>query len=214
MKRYSKYIVFFTAIDFIAAFLAWMLFFYARKWILDEQFVPVTLQLIARAGIIALFWMFLYYLSGFYYNEIFRKSRLREFVNLLQISIFGSIIIFFVLLLDDEGVYSYKSYYKTYFTYFFIHFFVSLLFKLSVVSFFHNLVKKGSIYFNTLIIGGGEKALQIIYEIETQNKHLGLKILGYVNGFGHKNKIEFPSQYSYFGDYQEIEDIIVANNIE
>src|SRR5690606_40817541 len=66
-------------------------------------------------GIIAIpsFWLVLYYLTGFY-NNIFRRSRLRELKQTLYTSFFGSLFIFFTLLLDDS-VKDYRDYYQTFF---------------------------------------------------------------------------------------------------
>ncbi len=204
----------FILFDFLAAAISWGLFFYERKIILNEEFVPVTLQLVFRSLIIGSFWVTLYYILGSYSAEIFRKSRIREAVNLLRASVIGSIIIFFLLLLDDQGVFTYKLYYKTLLAYFLLHFGTGLIIKLSVVSFFHSLVRKGAIYFNTLIVGGGEKAVNITQEIRSQNRHLGLKILGYVNGFGHKKGVVMPEDFSRFGDYAEIEKVVHEQQIE
>src|SRR5688572_15386533 len=103
--------------DYLAALLAWIVFYVVRKYLLHEMNEGISFFLLGSAIMIATFWFLLYTLIG-QYRDIFRKSRVKEIVNLAQISFLGAIIIFFALLLDDEGVKNYNLYYKTISTYF------------------------------------------------------------------------------------------------
>ncbi|WP_246343849.1 sugar transferase [Adhaeribacter radiodurans] len=210
MRKIKK--ITFVLIDFLASFLAWVTFYILRKIILDEGTIDLTLNLVGNAAIVASFWTLLYALTGCY-RDIFRKSRVKEILNLAQVSFFGGIIIFFVLLLDDEGIYNYKAYYKIISTYLFVHFFISALAKTLAIMHTQNLVKKRKIFFNTLIIGSNTNAREVYRELEKNNRHLGLQIKGFVHvfdSFGHFYEDELCN----LGPYGEISDLIKQHQIE
>ncbi|QNF35923.1 sugar transferase [Adhaeribacter swui] len=202
----------FVLVDFIAAFLAWVLFFVLRKIMLQEGPIQVTYSLLGNSAIIASFWTLLYALTG-QYREVFRKSRVKEILNLAQISFFGGIIIFFVLFLDDEGIYNYQAYYKTIGTYLAVHFSMAALAKTLAITHNQNLVKKRKIAFNTLIIGSNTNAREVYRELEKNNRHLGLQIKGFVHvydSFGHFYEDELCN----LGPYRDIADLIKQHQIE
>ncbi len=210
MRKVNK--ITFVLTDFVAAFLAWVLFFILQKIILEEPSINLTVSLLGNAAIIASFWTLLYALTG-QYREVFRKSRVKEILNLIQISFFGGTIIFFVLLLDDEGVYNYQAYSKTIATYLLVHFFLSALGKTLSITHNQNLVKKGKVYFNTLIIGSNNNAREVYKELEKNNRHLGLQIKGFVHvfdSFGHFYEDELLN----LGPYRDIADLIKLHQIE
>ncbi|PSR57492.1 sugar transferase [Adhaeribacter arboris] len=202
----------FVLTDFLAAFLAWVTFYILRKIILEEGIIDLTYKLVGNAAIIASFWTLLYALTG-RYRDIFRKSRVKEVLNLAQISFFGGIIIFFVLLLDDEGISNYQAYYKIISTYLFVHFFISAIAKVLAIMHNQNLVKRRKIYFNTLIIGSNTNAREVYKELEKNNRHLGLQIKGFVHvfdSFGHFYEDELCN----LGPYREISDLIKQHQVE
>ena len=90
--------------DFITAAIAWALFFaYRKKYIesvkfdMDFQF-ELTETFYKGLIFIPIFWVIMYYLSG-YYKNIYRKSRLKELGKTLITTLIGVVIIFFVLIL-------------------------------------------------------------------------------------------------------------------
>ncbi len=111
-KRHTiKYIV----CDFISAFLVWIIFNWIRKTIIESSVygteikLEIHLLLVLNSIIVALFWIFIYWLVG-YYNNIYKKSRLQEFYQTIFTSIIGVVVLFFALILDDI-VLNYRSYY-------------------------------------------------------------------------------------------------------
>src|SRR6185295_10207369 len=105
--------------DAFSATAAWSLFYAFRKlYIETEKFgTPVPLvytnQFFWGLLIIPLFWLLLYNLTGSYtYKNIYRKSRLKEIIQIFILSIIGVLVIFFAILLDDEVV-SYHNYYQS-----------------------------------------------------------------------------------------------------
>ncbi|MBB4601893.1 exopolysaccharide biosynthesis polyprenyl glycosylphosphotransferase [Hymenobacter luteus] len=169
--------------DFGAALLAWMCFFLLRKYLLQEinvhyRFAADAAFLSGSALLIAGFWTALYALIG-EYNDIFRKSRLSELIRLGQVSVLGAIIIFFALLLDDQGVQNYRSYYKTISAYFLLHFTLTAVLRVWAVSSVQRLVRGGVITFNTLLVGSGALARDTYQELRRTGRHLGLQLVGF-----------------------------------
>ena len=78
--------------------------------------MPITLGPRFWAGAIGLpfVWIMFYYFTGFY-NNVFRRSRLDDFIRTFMTSLLGVIIIFFLLILDDTIV-DYTNYYSLFFT--------------------------------------------------------------------------------------------------
>ena len=109
-----------------AAALGWFLFYSYRKHIVEASKhgydIPVHLDLKLVLGIIILplAWLILYAATG-YYRNIFRRSRLREVQQTFTTSLFGVLVIFFTLLLDDS-VGNYRDYYISISILFLLHF--------------------------------------------------------------------------------------------
>ncbi|GAB3223094.1 undecaprenyl-phosphate glucose phosphotransferase [Hymenobacter seoulensis] len=210
------------AADFGAALFAWVCFFLLRKYLLSEinpdyRFSADAVFLSGSALMIAVFWTGLYALIG-EYTDIFRKSRLGEIIRLGRVSLLGAIIIFFVLLLDDQGVQNYHSYYKTITAYFFLHFSIAAIVRVWAVSSIQRLVRGGIITFNTLLVGSGSLARTTCLELRSTGKHLGLRLIGFSplgDAVDEQLAAELPtcSTYQYLpGLIQElqVEQVIIA----
>ena len=198
--------------DYLAALLAWILFYVLRKYILHEMSEGISFFLLGSALMIATFWFVLYTLIG-QYRDIFRKSRVKEITNLAQISFLGAIIIFFALLLDDEGVENYRSYYKTISTYFLLHFLITAIFRTIVITSIQKLIRKGAIAFNTLIVGSNANAREVFLELDKNNRHLGLKILGYLQVFKAGESV-FVNELKNLGFYRQLPELIKKYDVE
>ncbi|SDL27929.1 exopolysaccharide biosynthesis polyprenyl glycosylphosphotransferase [Catalinimonas alkaloidigena] len=197
--------------DFLAAFLAWIAFYIFRKYLLNEIQVGVSFSLLYSALPIATFWTLLFALWGTYVDVI-RKSRVKELFSLFTACLTGVVVIFFALLLDDEGVSTYTQYYKTVSTYFLLHFTVVALEKMVVMTYTKRLIRRRSIWFNTLLIGSEKNALEIYQEVDTNHDLLGLRFMGYVHVFRKESPVEhfLPC----LGDYRDLEEILKKHKIE
>jgi exopolysaccharide biosynthesis polyprenyl glycosylphosphotransferase len=205
-------LLYFILGDLASAILAWISFYLLRKYILEEMQEGISFYLIGSAVMIGIFWVLLYTLIG-QYREIFRKSRLRELIYLARISFLGGIIIFFVLLLDDQGIRNYQSYYKTITTYFLLHFCITAVVKLVIVTQTHRLLKNGKVWFNTLIVGSSTNARQVFHELEKNNAHMGLRFSGYVHVF-QTAKTAFEQELPNLGFYNHLPELTKEHKIE
>jgi exopolysaccharide biosynthesis polyprenyl glycosylphosphotransferase len=172
-----------VAADFGAALLAWAAFFLLRKYLLKEgpayRLTAHDLVYLSGAAVlVASFWTTLYALVG-QYRDIFRKSRLSELIRLARVSLLGTVVIFFVLLLDDQGVSSYHAYYKTFTAYYLLHFGIAAVLRIWAVSSIQRLVRRGVISFSTLLVGSNQLALATYTDLQQSGRHLGLRMVGY-----------------------------------
>ncbi|MBC7451853.1 MAG: sugar transferase, partial [Cytophagales bacterium] len=163
MKR-SYYYFIPVSSDFVASVFSWILFFFTRKHLLDEGAGMFDIQLVFNAVVIGLFWIMLNALGGAY-TDIFGKTRIRELFKGFNHTLIGVVIIFFTLLLDDEGVHQYKEYYKTFTAYFCIQFVFISLSKIIAFTYIRESISSGKIYFNTLLVGSGTAARKVYDEL-------------------------------------------------
>jgi exopolysaccharide biosynthesis polyprenyl glycosylphosphotransferase len=206
-----------VAADFGAALFAWICFFLLRKYLLNEltgyRFTEGALFSLTYSAIaIGVFWTALYALIG-EYRDIYRKSRLSEIIRLARVSVLGAVVIFFALLLDDQGVSNYRLYYKTITAYFLLHFFLTAVLRTLAVSSVQRQIRKGRISFPTLLVGSNALALDTFHELRRTAKHLGLNLIGFApvgDSVDPALAAELPAR----GSYQRLPALVRALKLE
>jgi len=208
-----KYICF----DVLSAAIVWVAFFAFRKIYLEPlKFgyeIPLEFDTNFYYGLvlIPLYWACLYAVTGFYKN-IYRKSRLREFGQTFLISIIGTIILFFIIILDDE-ISSYKEYYRSYAILFLLHFWITEFFRFILTTITGVRIKNRKIGFRTLIIGSNEKALNLYNELTRQRYSSGNDIIGFTH-VNKKDKYLMSSHIPHLGNCVGLRNTIQENDIE
>lgn len=204
--------------DFLAASLAWAALYWFRK-VYVQGFSPETqLDLILDqrfyigVSIMPVFWVILYFVTGTY-TDVYRKSRLGELYKTFLASLFGSIIIFFSLILNDDVSNDFFNYYRTLGVLFFLHFTLTLLGRMLILDNAKRKINSGKIGYNTLIIGSNEKAISLYDDVSHNRKGLGYRFIGFVdlNGNG-KNGLS--SYLPKLGKIEALEQIILEKEIE
>ena len=205
--------------DLLSAALAWTIFNYYRKTQIDSlktgeiQGAIFDNQFFISVIVLPLIWVLVYYLSGSY-NNVLRKSRINEFVQILATSIIGVTVLFFVLLLDDSVV-SYRLYYKLYFVLFTSHFLITATLRLILSSNTNRKIHNREFGFNTIIIGSNERALKMFREINALKYGIGNNFIGFIhiegkNGYSEQLTKELP----HLGEYHEVIAIIENFDVE
>ena len=208
-----KYLFF----DYLTACASWTLFFIFRKVIVEpKKFgydIPVELDNRYFLGLVILpfFWLLLYYISG-YYKDIYRKSRLIELGQTFFISLLGSVIIFFALLLDDT-ILTYKNYYLLISGFFAIHFAFTYIPRVIITTRTANRIHERKIGFNTIIIGSSDKAVEVYEDIESQKRSSGNKIVGFVSVLDN-NGFLMSKYVNHLGNITDVDSIINKYKIE
>ncbi len=175
----------YVAADLLASGIAWTLFFLFRKVYLEplkfQHPVPVELDHRYWLGLVLvpLFWLFLFVSVGGY-TDIFRRFRTKELGQTLLISFIGSLVIFFALLLDDT-IASPTYYYQSFGVLFLLNFGLLFLFRFLLTSRTVRRVHDRRIGFNTLLVGGNERAIAIHQENEGLPRSPGNRFVGFVS---------------------------------
>lgn len=197
-------------IDYLSAMLSWAVFYSMRKMNIEKVNLDLNDTFYMGVALIPLFWLFLYFLQGTY-ADVKRMYRMK----ILGLTFFGTLIgstaIFFVFLLDDT-IQSYELYYQSFLTLFIIHFSITFIPRIVYTSIQVKRIHSGKEGFNTLLLGGSEKAVGIYKEISTLHKGIGSKFVGFVNLNGIDKLLE--NELNYLGHVDELEKIIFQYNVE
>ncbi len=180
-RQITRYI----AADIIASWLSWIVFYSFRKvywefisttdlWSVETKDPNFILGLL----FIPLFWVVLYFLLG-HYRQIFKRHRLKEIGEMTLASIIGSLLLFFLILLDDH-LPGYTSYYRSISVLFLSHWVIALTIRLLLTSSTVRRMKNGEWGFPTLIVGGNARALALYDEIVSGNNMGGYRFAGFV----------------------------------
>ena len=217
MKNHRNQRFLYIVFDFLAAFVAWILFYIFRKVQIEPQVfgvdIPITLGTRFWLGAIGLpiVWIMLYYFTGFY-NDVFRRSRLDDFIRTFMSSLLGVIIIFFLLILDDAIV-DYTNYYHLFITLFLLHFTFTLVPRLIITSRTVSRVHKRKIGFRTVMVGSNENAVDVYRDIMDQKRSSGLEILGFVN-VQQKVHYQLQDHIAHLGGHENMEPILRELKVE
>jgi exopolysaccharide biosynthesis polyprenyl glycosylphosphotransferase len=213
IKQIAKYVLF----DAISAIMAYLSLYIYRKIVIEHHAV-FSWDLAFSDNrffwgllVTILFWIATYYITGAYQN-IFRRSRLKEIFQTFSIGLLGSVVIFFALILDD-WVESYKEYYQSFGVYFGVLFGATATFRLVLTSITNNKVQNRQLFFNTLLVGSNENAADLYHEMESQTKSTGNRFIGFVSV---NNNVKFllEKNLPHLGEFQELPHLIRTHQIE
>lgn len=138
-------------------------------------YYPVELEQL----LVPLVMLGIYWITG-YYNTVFLKSRLEELGGTI-ISVFvGSVIFFFVALIDDLTPDRYESYLSL-FVLIGIMFGCVYTSRFIITSIATKQIRTGAWCKNTLVVGIAQKAISMAGRIADAQPWMGMKIVGFVN---------------------------------
>ncbi len=202
--------------DLFAVSLAWFLFNLFRYNLLNiERFfgsLPGYLSSSKVFGgqiIFPCLFLFIFYLSG-YYNRPFLKSRLGELITTFISILCCTFIVFFIALLNDQTSdvsTSYKLILSLFGLLFLCVYTCRAIITQKATSRIHNRIWG----FNTLIIGSGTKAQNLVHELNHMQKSMGYKIVGYVKT--EKSQENIPSDLPVF-EFSELSEKIKELSVE
>lgn len=205
-----------AVLDYFAATTAWFLFWMYRQQLLGKADIERVLEVLyVKDFFISFFvipfgWLFLYLLSGTYF-DLYRKSRLNEINRTLISCIIGSIVIALIVFANDKDDYSY--FIKMTGRYLLIHTVCTLLVRWFLLTVVKRNLKQGKVGFNTLIIGGNDKAIETYKRVKENQKALG----NIFKGFIYSNQESSNGMSNYLpklGSLDNLENIIDAHEIE
>jgi exopolysaccharide biosynthesis polyprenyl glycosylphosphotransferase len=177
-KQTAKYIV----CDTLSAMLAWAALFAFRKMMVGVEWSALVSQVLTDntfwIGVVAVpaGWLVLYTIQGMYRN-VLRRARLKELIETLIATVIGVLVIFFVLMMDDEVV-TYRNHYASFLFLLGVHFVLTYVPRMLITSQTVRRVHSRQIGFPTLMIGNGRKALQTYLDLENQETYSGEQFVG------------------------------------
>lgn len=180
-RQIAKYVI----SDFLSTNIGWLLFNIFRYYLLPINNDIGSLArylsyhtVIEGQILFPLLFMGIFYLSG-YYNQPFLKSRLEEFFTTLFSLLIGTVIIFFIAIINDlsYGDYSYSAFIGI----FAIEFIWVYPLRALITGYATQQIHSGRWGYNTLIIGAGKNGHSLAHEIRGQRQATGFKIVGYIS---------------------------------
>ena len=185
----------YAIIDYITAALAWCVFFFSRKKLLNEPvYFHNELQISPTFWLGVIFiplgWMILFLLIGSY-QSIYKKSRLIEFTNTIICCLIGSIVLFFLFILNDAAA-DYSYFYLAFALLFFIHLFFIFSGRLLLLNHSKNQLQKGEVVFPAIIVGTKLAAQNLLNETKIKLKEEGYKVIGFISLSGDNGLKELP----------------------
>lgn len=208
----TKYIL----ADIVGSAGAWTLFYILRKEYFEPEYLGYPIEYTLNdpkffyvlVGI-PFFWVALFGMAGAY-RKPFRRYRIKEFGQTFMLTLVGTLIMFFVLLLDD---WIKPSHYVLSFSALFgLQFGLMVIPRLIITSMTVARVHAGKIGFNTLLIGGNERAVQTLAEIQELRRSPGNRFVGFVSVNGGDNLLD--TSLTHFGKFNGIEKTIREHDIE
>ncbi len=213
MNRTRKALLYF-ALDVVASFGVWLLFFLLRRYVFEADSFSYSdkkaLMQLRTAGIIATYWVILYGIGGLY-SDPYRRSRLRELVQVLQSTAIGVLILFFTIFLDDPKPLT--TSWRFYFTYFLLQFLVVAILHFFVSTNTNIRIRRRKIGFPTVIIGCGAAALKLYTDLESRRRSLGFDLQGFLT-LPDKTENVFSGKLKNYGDVSRIHEVINSRKIE
>lgn len=197
----------FVGFDFIAALLSWLILYLFRTHTITGALqYHISSEILLNSVLIAIFWVLFYSFFGFYV-DIYKKSRVKEFLRLCSYTFFGITIIFFLLLVEIPGITDYTFYYKIFIAYYLIQLLLTGFLKMGVITHIKFLIKKKKIRFNTLLIGSNQSAKDIFQEIENSYESLGFRFVAYLHVF-EKGSHMLEGKLRHMGEYRNMGKIL------
>jgi exopolysaccharide biosynthesis polyprenyl glycosylphosphotransferase len=208
----------YVLMDLFTNALAWALFFFVRKWILreteaDNGELVVNNRFWLGVIFIPLGWLMLYTLVGSY-KHLYKKSRLFELTSTFLCSLIGSLLLFFLFVLDDVRS-NYNYYYLAFAALFLLHFLLTFTGRWILLNTIKRQLLRGKVWFNTLMVGHQENAYRIYKQTAESLHDGGFRYTGYVapEQASSPGKNGIQKLMPRLGDIREMEAIIDRENI-
>lgn len=203
--------------DYLMAAITWALLFFFRKYSIEhlpfDLYESILNDKKFYLGILLIpaFWLLMYLLAGFY-TDIYRKSRLYEISKTFLVVCIGSLLLFFLLLLDDY-IKDYKDYYQLFLLLLFSQFLLTAFGRLIILTRAKRQLQKGIISYATLLIGSNQRAMNLYHEITHSKKSLGYSFIGYIDANG-SNENTLEEFIPRIGNLSDLKQILEERNID
>jgi exopolysaccharide biosynthesis polyprenyl glycosylphosphotransferase len=151
------------------------------------------------------------YASTGAYGSLYAKSRWNELIQTGLACLTGSMLIFLVLLTaySKDNLHSYIKTFATLFAVLFVCQYTGRLILLSIAK---RQLSRGTVWFNTLLVGDLQTAPKICAEMNADQRWTGFRIKGYISPGNIDLKLD--KEFPHLGNYNNIENIIRQNQVQ
>jgi len=213
-RRFDTFI--YILFDFLTALTAWVLFNYYLFG--AELFQNLNAERLfsvwfVKTVLLIPFGWLLFYAVFDDYKDIYRLSRLATLRRTFLLSFSGVFFLFAALLLDEYFEPAGKDYLIYFFRLFLYHFILTSFIRIFILTAANRRLKRGLVYFNTLIIGGNENAIELYQEITEREQGLGYKIIGFIDANGGSDN-ELQKRIPRLGSISNLTEIIEQHKVE
>ena len=214
-KRTITYIL----VDMLNAVTVWFCFFSYRKFTELPHFSAQELWNLIFADynfylgiiLVPLSWLTLYALVGTY-NQVWKKSRLKEFIVTFQHVLFGTLVLFFVIILDDI-ITTYTDYIRLFLVLFSLQFILTVSTRLIYITFIKSRIRAGIIQFNTIVAGTPQTIKELSKVLFDPKKMFGNNFIGYVS-IEEDGELNNCMKFTCLGNYADLPKLINMYDIE
>ena len=215
MLTRRKQIALSVVCDYVCLNLAWLLFNVIRYWSYSSELYSydslgefLSLPYVLTGQVVfPLFIVMLYALTG-YYNNAFFHSRIDGTVNTFSVSGVAALIIYFIIIIND-GIPRSLQHYQILLILWGVLAFPVWIERFIVMTLSNRRIKKGKIYFNTLVIGATQGAMALVKKIESSTR-MGMNIIGYVRTRKDQNSTNLNKPVF---DLEDLERLCEEHNI-
>jgi exopolysaccharide biosynthesis polyprenyl glycosylphosphotransferase len=172
------HIGFYALGDFIASVIAWIIFYWIHRKLGYQDF-DLSQKFLYGLLFYPVGYFVLYHLFGTY-KSLYYKSRLLELLSTFLITFLGSIFLFFIFLFYKKHQ-NLSTFYSQFFILFGLQFFITYFIRYLFLTYAHRQIQREKIWFNTLIIGDGQKAKELFETINSNIEKTGYRICGFVS---------------------------------
>lgn len=202
--------------DYLATALSWVIAFFIRKHLSGFELNAASELLYNSKLQLSIFlipcgWLALFVLLGSYHQSLYTKSRLQEFSVTFISTLSGCLALFFVLVLDDKEA-QYPYYYKAFLSLFLVHLILIWTGRVILLDAAKRQLRKGRVWFNTIIVGNNATALSLLKEIKKNQNLLGYKFNGFINI--HPASKALNTQLPYLGELDKLEEILDSSSAD
>lgn len=208
-RQRLKYIL----MDAIIAAITWLLFNLLRySEVAHYDFSSLSeyllfYQVLEGQILIPLFWLIIYFFSG-YYNKPFGKSRIGEIFSTFITVTIGSVLIFFIVVLNDLPE-SFHIYYTLFFSLYGLQFILTYTGRAFITNHALRKSRRREWIENILIIGTGENAVKM----KVNMCKLGYHITGFIED-NEKSKSSLIDSREILGTTDHIAGILKTNKVD
>ena len=163
----------------------------------------------------AVYWLIVYGIAGLY-NEPLRRSRSQEFIQVFRYTLIGVLVIFFLVFLDDSKTipgYQQTHYHFTISSFLGLQFATVALIRLILSTRTQMRIRSRRLSFPTLLVGGGNSAINLYQELEGMRRSLGYDFKGFIS-LGNEKELKLRGKLKHFGDLSRLFHAIVSRRIE